>query len=101
MAGLEALLVLLCPCFLLGDKFLRNRSIEVVRGAVGEVRDPSIGLRTGVGVLSHLLVTQGFTVRMEAIRPIAEISLLSPRVAFPANRGQVTKLPRVPQQQVC
>ena len=22
-------------------------------------------------------------------------------VAFPANRGQVTKLPRVPQQQVC
>lgn len=79
MAGLEGLLVLLCPCFLLGDKFLRNRSIEVVRGAVGEVRDSSIGLRTGVGVLSHLLVTQGFTVRMEAIRPIAEISLLSPR----------------------
>lgn len=22
-------------------------------------------------------------------------------LAFPANRGQVTKLPRVPQQQVC
>ncbi len=66
---------------------------------------PAVGRFSSSQILNRLLVAlDNRRVSSGGLTSLSPLHRAPPNrwlMAFPANRGQVTKLPQVPQQQVC